>query len=70
MFNLLSKEDRLHLLRRDATRAEIEEKCGGGIGATLLFLAGSILWSEVNAIIYGGFVRDFVVRNYVVSHPE
>jgi len=63
-------EDRLHLLRRDATRAEIEEKCGGGIGATLLFLAGSILWSEVNAIIYGGFVRDFVVRNYVVREMD
>ena len=65
-----TRDDRLHLLRRGSTRAEIEQKCGGGIGPTLLFLAGFILWSEEKAIIYGGFIRDFVVRNHVVSHPE
>jgi hypothetical protein len=65
-----TRDDRLHLLRRGATRVEIEQKCGGGIGPTLLLVANFILWNEDNAIIYGGFIRDFVVRNHVVSHPE
>ena len=56
---------RLSLLRKDVQLSEYEFTVGRGIGATLLFLAQHALWQLRGAVIYGGLVRDYVVRGHV-----
>lgn len=52
---------RLHVLRRDSSQEEIYKAFGRGCVGGLLAVAHWVLW-YTPCFVYGGFVRDYIVR--------